>query len=260
MSEPTMPTPPDVQAEEPAWSSLELDQDPHELADKADRVRRMFGSIAPSYDLNNRLHSFGQDQRWRRRGVRLTRPGPDSVVVDVACGTGDLSEAFHDAGVSKVIGIDFTPEMLDVARSRARKGKRADLEYRHGDATNLDLPTDSADVLSIAFGIRNVNDPSKALAEFRRILKPGGRLLILEFSEPGNPQIRLLNNFYTRRVMPVTATIVSGDRSGAYRYLPRSIETFLPRPDLERAIREAGFERIQQHALTFGVCVAYLAS
>ena len=260
MSDPNSPTPPDVEAREPAWSSRELDQDPHEQADKADRVRRMFGAIAPSYDLNNRLHSFGQDQRWRRRAVRLARPGPDSVVVDVACGTGDLSEAFHNAGVSKVIGVDFTPEMLDVARDRAQRAGRQDLEYRLGDATELDLPTDSADVLSIAFGIRNVNVPSKALSEFRRILKPGGRLLILEFSEPTNPLIRLLNNFYCRRVMPVTATIVSGDRSGAYRYLPRSIETFLPRADLERAIREAGFERIQQHPLTFGVCVAYLAS
>lgn len=251
----TTPTP-----SKQAWTRGDLAQDPHELSDKADRVRSMFGAIAPSYDFNNRIHSFGQDQRWRRKGVRLAAPDADSVVVDVACGTGDLSEAFHDAGVARVIGVDFTPEMLDVARARAARAGRERLEYRDGDATALDLPTDSADVLSIAFGIRNVNRPELALAEFRRILKPGGRLLILEFSEPENRLIRGLNALYTRRIMPLTATMLSGDRSGAYRYLPRSIETFLPRAELEARIREAGFENVQQHSLTFGVCVAYLAS
>jgi demethylmenaquinone methyltransferase/2-methoxy-6-polyprenyl-1,4-benzoquinol methylase len=252
---PTEPTP-----AKPAWSSGDLAQDPHVLDDKADRVQRMFGAIAPSYDFNNRIHSFGQDQRWRRKGVRLAAPGPESVVVDVACGTGDLSEAFHDHGVSQVIGVDFTPEMLDVARERAGRAGRTGLEYRHGDAMDLDLPTDSADVLSIAFGIRNVSDPARALAEFRRILRPGGRLLILEFSQPSNPMIRLFNNLYCRRIMPLTATILSGDRSGAYRYLPKSIETFLPRAELEAAIRDAGFDQIRQYPMTFGVCVGYLAS
>ena len=245
---------------DPAWSSTELERDPHAIEDKAERVRRMFGAIAPSYDFNNRVHSFGQDQRWRRRGVRLADPGRDSVVVDVACGTGDLSEAFHDRGVQQVIGVDFTPEMLDVARQRASRDGREGLEYRQGDAMDLDLETDSADVLSIAFGIRNVNEPARALAEFRRILKPGGRLLILEFSEPRNPLIRFFNNLYVRRIMPLTATLLSGDRSGAYRYLPRSIETFLPRAELEQAIRQAGFAKIRQFPLTFGTCVAYLAS
>ncbi|MCH2145783.1 MAG: bifunctional demethylmenaquinone methyltransferase/2-methoxy-6-polyprenyl-1,4-benzoquinol methylase UbiE [Phycisphaerales bacterium] len=220
----------------------------------------MFGAIAPSYDLNNRIHSFWQDQRWRRRGVRLADPGSDAMVVDVACGTGDLAEAFLKAGASQVIGIDFTPEMLDVARERAARAGLKRIEYRQGDATQLELPTDSADVLSIAFGIRNVNEPARALSEFRRILKPGGRLLILEFSQPTNPIIRVINDLYTRRIMPWTATMLSGDRSGAYRYLPRSIETFLPRAELEQSIRDAGFETIRQIPMTFGVCVAYVAS
>jgi len=244
----------------PAWSSADLELNPHAREDKAERVRRMFGAIAQSYDFNNRIHSFGQDRKWRERGVRLADPDSDSVVVDVACGTGDLSEAFHDRGVERVIGVDFTPEMLDVARERAARDGRQRLEYRQGDAMDLDLETDSADVLSIAFGIRNVNEPDRALAEFRRVLKPGGRLLVLEFSEPENPIIRFFNNLYVRKIMPLTATLLSGDRSGAYRYLPRSIETFLPRPELERAMRDAGFEEIRQYPLTFGTCVAYLAS
>lgn len=243
----------------PAWSASELRQDPHEATDKADRVQRMFAAIAPSYDRNNRVHSFWQDQRWRRRGVRLAAPAPGESVVDVACGTGDLAEAFHDAGAGQVIGIDFTPEMLEIARHRAARSGREAIEYRQGDATSLDLESDSADVISIAFGIRNVNDPAQALSEFRRVLKPGGRLLILEFSEPSNPLLRMLNRLYVQRIMPFSASLLARDRSGAYRYLPRSIRTFLPRGDLERAIREAGFDRIKQFPMSFGVCVAYLA-
>lgn len=220
----------------------------------------MFGAIAPSYDLNNRLHSFWQDQRWRRRGVRLASPAPGAVVVDVACGTGDLAEAFYDAGAGRVIGIDFTPEMLEVARSRASRSGRDGIEYRHGDATELELESDSADLISIAFGIRNVSDPAKALAEFRRVLRPGGQLLILEFSEPSNPFLRAVNRLYVGQIMPVTAALLARDRSGAYRYLPRSIQTFLPRQELERAMRDAGFDRIKQFPMSFGVCVAYLAA
>ena len=186
-------TPPNGPSGAPAWSPSELREDPHDTADKADRVRRMFGAIAPSYDMNNRLHSFWQDQRWRRRGVRLTAPVEGELVVDVACGTGDLSEAFHDAGVAQVIGVDFTPEMLEVARSRAQQSGRTRLDYRHGDAMALELESDSADILSIAFGLRNVGQPEKALSEFRRVLRPDGRLLILEFSEPGNRVLRSLN-------------------------------------------------------------------
>lgn len=253
-------TPSNADSEAPAWSASELRLDPHEASDKAERVQRMFAAIASSYDRNNRLHSFWQDQRWRRRGVRLAAMAQGADVVDVACGTGDLAEAFHDAGAGRVIGIDFTPEMLEVARNRAVQRGRDQIEYRQGDAMSLDLESDSADVLSIAFGIRNVTDPARALSEFRRVLKPGGRLLILEFSEPTNPLFRALNTLYVQRIMPVTASIMARDRSGAYKYLPRSIRTFLPRQELERAITEAGFENIQQFPMTFGVCVAYLAS
>ena len=130
--------------------------------------------------------------------------------------------------------------------------------YPCGDV--LDLPFDAGrfDVVSIAFGIRNVTDPDRALREFHRVLRPGGRLIILEFSEPANPLLRWLDHLYSARVMPFTATLVSGDRTGAYRYLPRSVATFLDRRELVARMAEAGFSSITQHPMTFGVCMGYV--
>jgi demethylmenaquinone methyltransferase/2-methoxy-6-polyprenyl-1,4-benzoquinol methylase len=259
-----MPTPATSRdaATEPAWSPEALAEDPHRRDDKPERVRTMFAAIAGRYDLNNRLHSFGLDQRWRRRAVAAARVDPTTVVVDVACGTGDLSEAFAAAGASRVIGIDYTPQMLEIARTKAsrRGGPAATIEYREGDAMALDLPDASCDVLSIAFGIRNVADPARAFREFERVLRPGGRLVVLEFSEPRNPLIRALNALYTRRIMPWTASVIAGDRSGAYRYLPKSIATFLTPEGLAHLARTAGFADVRAMPLTFGVCTVTVAS
>jgi demethylmenaquinone methyltransferase/2-methoxy-6-polyprenyl-1,4-benzoquinol methylase len=115
------------------------------------------------------------------------------------------------------------------------------------------------DVVSIAFGLRNVGDPAKALLEFKRILRPGGRLVVLEFDEPRNPLIRALNRFYTHQIMPRTASLIARDRSGAYEYLPRSVETFLDRDRLRDALRTAGFSEVSQTPLTFGTCVVTVA-
>ncbi|MDZ4754003.1 MAG: bifunctional demethylmenaquinone methyltransferase/2-methoxy-6-polyprenyl-1,4-benzoquinol methylase UbiE [Phycisphaerae bacterium] len=247
---------------EAAWSEQLLTANPHERDDKAVRVRSMFGAIARRYDLNNRLHSFGLDQRWRRRTVQLASVNDATEVVDVACGTGDLTEAFAAAGVRSVIGVDFTPQMLHIARvksGRRRSTARNSVAYREGDATQLDLPDASCDVVSIAFGIRNVSEPAKALREFRRILRPNGRLVVLEFSEPRNALLRLGNRIYCHHIMPLTATLIARDRSGAYRYLPRSVETFLTPAALAAMAREAGFSDVTQHPLTFGVCTVTVA-
>ncbi|MFG0286240.1 MAG: bifunctional demethylmenaquinone methyltransferase/2-methoxy-6-polyprenyl-1,4-benzoquinol methylase UbiE [Phycisphaerales bacterium JB039] len=244
-----------------AWGPAEL-RSVHDRADKAGRVRAMFAAIAPSYDLNNRLHSFGQDQAWRRRAVREAQLGDGEVVVDVACGTGDLAEAFARAGAGRVIGVDFTQEMLDIAehkRDRMPPGARARIEYVRGDAMALDLPDASADVVSIAFGIRNVTDPARALAEFHRVLRPGGRLVILEFDRPRAAPLRALNDFYCSTIMPRTATLLSRDRSGAYRYLPRSVQTFLDRDQLAAMVAGAGFQTPRSIPLTFGVCICTVA-
>ena len=206
----------DAPSAPPAWGKNELAGNVHGVADKAARVREMFGAIAPAYDLNNRLHSMWRDQAWRRLAVRAAAIEGGENVVDVACGTGDLSLAFarelEMKGAGKVLGIDFTHEMLEVARARKAHPR---VRYIQGDAQNLDLPDASADVVSIAFGIRNVQDVARALGEFARILKPGGRLVILEFADPPNALMRWFNGVYCRRIMPVTATLISGDKSGA---------------------------------------------
>jgi demethylmenaquinone methyltransferase/2-methoxy-6-polyprenyl-1,4-benzoquinol methylase len=227
---------------------------PHAAADKRTRVQKMFAAIAPSYDLNNRLHSLWMDQRWRKKAVKLAQVRPSDVVVDVACGTGDLSFAFLKAGPKRVVGIDFTYEMLPLAR---RKSQIANLGWINGDAMALPLPEEAADVISIAFGIRNVADPAAAMAEFFRILRPGGRLIILEFSLPTNPLLRGLYNFYFRKILPRTATLISGDRTGAYKYLPESVNTFISRQTMSDMMTQAGFNSVEQFPLTFGVCVCY---
>src|SRR5436190_8968084 len=183
------------------WNDRLL-QNPHAVADKHARVRRMFAAIAPSYDLNNRLHSLGMDQCWRQKAVALADLKSDDHVVDVACGTGDLTLKFArrlrllkgEATIApaQVIGVDFTFEMLPLARRKTGGGlvgktiKGAPL-WVNGDAMHLPLPDQCADVVSIAFGIRNVAQPPRAIDEFYRILRPGGRLVILEFSLPTNP-------------------------------------------------------------------------
>jgi demethylmenaquinone methyltransferase/2-methoxy-6-polyprenyl-1,4-benzoquinol methylase len=129
--------------------------------------------------------------------------------------------------------------------------------YAQGDAQAIPLPNGSFDVLSIAFGIRNVQDPAKALSEFRRVLRPGGRLIILEFSLPTNPILRGLYNFYFHQILPRTATLISGDKTGAYKYLPQSVNTFISRDRMVEMMAAAGFTQIEQFPMTFGVCVCY---
>ncbi len=297
-----------------AWDEKLL-QNPHAVSDKRRRVQKMFAAIAPSYDLNNRLHSLWMDQAWRRKAVKLAGLKAMDQVVDVACGTGDLTLRFlsefyrlhrrarwrailkgekllcHQPIMSRrpVFGVDFTYEMLPLARKKTPHGipyhlqdKRVNeldefsreardevrkhmnagwifngISWLNGDAQSLPLLDASADIVSIAFGIRNVQDPALAIREFRRILRPGGRLIILEFSLPTNPVLRGLYNFYFRKVLPTTATWISRDKTGAYKYLPESVNTFIGREQMTAMMRDAGFERVEQFPMTFGVCVCY---
>lgn len=246
----TMPQP-----AQPSWTDQNL-ANPHAVADKARRVEAMFAAIAPSYDLNNRLHSLWRDQAWRREAVRLAAVRPGDVVLDVACGTGDLSLAFAAAGASRVVGVDFTYNMLAVARAKpARLGPTP--SYHTGDAMRLPVADASVDVVSIAFGIRNVADPRAAIAEFHRVLRPGGRIVILEFSLPTNPVLLGFYNIYFRHVMPRTATWISRDKTGAYKYLPQSVNTFIDRRAMLGMMGDAGFVDLTPRPMTFGIAVVY---
>lgn len=245
----------------PAWSDKDLAMNPHDAADKARRVEAMFDAIAPSYDLNNRVHSLWMDQSWRRAAVKQANVKPTDTVLDVACGTGDLSLAFLRGGAARVVGIDFTVNML---RFASIKQKRADLaekavSFHAGDAMRLPVASGSVDVVSIAFGIRNVAMPQLATDEFFRVLRPGGRLIVLEFSLPTNPVVRGLYNFYFKQILPRTASLIARDRSGAYRYLPKSVNTFMDRTAMTGMIEKAGFQNVSIKPLTMGIAVVYRA-
>jgi demethylmenaquinone methyltransferase/2-methoxy-6-polyprenyl-1,4-benzoquinol methylase len=247
-----------------AWTSAEL-ADPHANAQKQEKVGRMFTAIARRYDLNNRLHSMWRDQAWRRHAVAQAAVKPTDVVLDVACGTGDLTEAMAAAGAARVTGLDYTPAMLNVARERLLAKKAAPkwasaanrITYVQGDAQALPFDDASVDVVSIAFGIRNVGDPHRAIREFRRVLRPGGRLVILEFGTPTAGAVRWFNNLYCKRIMPVTATLISGDRSGAYKHLPKSVESFMTTEEMVAALEGVAFTSVRATPLTLGICWCY---
>lgn len=223
----------------------------------------MFAAIAPSYDLNNRLHSMWRDQAWRRAAVSAAGAREGDTVLDVACGTGDLTQAFAlRSRASRVIGLDFTPEMLEVARQKRSKLAEpiaSRIEYLQGDAQALPMDNSSVDIVSIAFGIRNVADPARVIAEFARVLRPGGRLVILEFAQPTVAPLRWFNNLYCARIMPRTATMISGDRSGAYKYLPKSVGTFMVPEAMCDLLKRHSFQSVAMRRMSFGICCLYSA-
>ena len=218
----------------------------------------MFAAIAPVYDLNNHLHSMGIDHSWRRKAVAAAEVRPGDVVADIACGTGDLSFAFAKAGAKRVMGLDFCHPMLCGAiKKAARRRISSQIGFSDGDATRLPLANSSVDVVSIAFGLRNVDRWTDAIREFYRVLRPGGRLIILEFTTPKSRIIGTLFNLYFHHVIPLTASLISGDRTGAYYYLPRSVGTFPGSERIRSAMKDAGFSEIAYQSLTFGVCACY---
>ncbi len=255
-----MPPVPD----EPAWTS-DLLTSPHTTADKASRVRRMFNSIAPRYELVNRLFSAGRDSYWRRCAVELAQVRPDDDVLDVACGTGDFSRAFAAAGPRCVIGCDFAHEMLLRAAGFSPRGATpagnppGSPDCVEGDALQLPFADRSFSIVSCAFGVRNFADLDLGLREMHRVLRPGGQAVILEFTRPANRLVRAAYELYSNRLMPLAAGWVSRDMSGAYRYLPRSVVSFLDADQMCKKLREVGFPRTVATPLTLGVVTVYVA-
>ncbi|MCA8981102.1 MAG: bifunctional demethylmenaquinone methyltransferase/2-methoxy-6-polyprenyl-1,4-benzoquinol methylase UbiE [Planctomycetes bacterium] len=213
------------------------------------QVRSMFSRIAGSYDLLNRSLSMGIDQRWRRRAALLAEPVAGRDVVDVCCGTGDLAALFAERG-ARVVGVDFTPEMLERAVPKGRKAGRA--VFVHGDALRLPLPDASADVATVAFGIRNVADRVEGLREMKRVLRPGGKLIVLEFTQPPGRVFGGLYRFYFTQVLPKLGGVVSGD-SDAYSYLPRTVLAWPDPAAFQREFEDVGLEDCGYELLTRGI-------
>lgn len=219
----------------------------------------MFDRIAPRYDLVNRLMTFGLDVSWRRRMARYLPERPELEVLDLATGTADQILTLCDEcpRIRRAVGMDLSENMLDVGRLKvAEKGREDLISLTAGDAVSIPAPDASFDAVTISYGIRNVTDVPASLRDMRRVLKPGGRVLILEGSLPANPLIRWGHRIYLRYVMPFLGGLVSGDFQ-AYRYLNQTIEAFPCGEAFCQWLRDAGFEAVAADPVTFGVSTIY---
>ena len=221
----------------------------------------MFARIAGRYDLANHLLSGGVDFWWRQRLVRAVHDSHPADVLDLATGSGDVAFSLADglpAG-ARITGMDFCQPMLDEAvLKRASNPRWATIDFKQGDGLALPLPDQCVDALTISFGLRNMADRHRALSEMRRVLRPGGRLFILEFSQPAY-WFRPFYYTYLKFVLPLIAGIVTGDRS-AYEYLCGSIEKFPDRAGMAEEIRRAGFRAITATPFTFGIVALHEAT
>lgn len=227
-------------------SSASLDKLPHEVA-------AMFDGIARRYDLTNDVISLGQDRRWRTATRRAVGAAPGDRVLDLAAGTGTSSEPFAADGV-RVVPCDFSVGMLEVGKTR-----RPDLPFVAGDATRLPFADESFDAVTISFGLRNVVDPDAALAEMLRVTRPGGRLVVCEFSTPSWPPFRRLYTEYLVVALPRLARAVTG-AEGPYTYLAESIRDWPDQRGLARRIRGAGWTDVAYRDLSGGIVALHRAT
>jgi len=227
----------------------------------ADRVREMFASIAARYDLLNHLLSGNVDKRWRRlvaQALRGTLENREARLLDVACGTGDLSLKLLQSGQARIVGIDFCRPMLDIAATKAiESGSR--IPFVEGDALELPFAECSFEAATIAFGLRNLTSVEAGMKELLRVLKPGGRVAVLEFSKPKAPVLRSLFKFYFTKVLPRFGGLISGSKS-AYQYLPDSVSRFPDQLELASMLQAAGFENVSFRNLTGGIAALHLGT
>lgn len=225
------------------------------------RVQQMFGEIAERYDLLNHLLSGGVDYYWRWRTVRTVPPRGDAPVLDVCTGTGDLALAFLRAGGGqmRVVGADFCHPMLVIGRQKGARAAAADrVAFVEADAQRLPFPDRSFQIVSVAFGLRNVADTDQGLREMARVCLPGGRVAVLEFSEPTWPPFRASYRWYFRHVLPRIGQAVARNRHSAYNYLPESVGEFPHGQALVRRMEAAGLTQVSHRPLTLGIATLYV--
>ncbi len=244
--------------------------DQPQLDKSGQRVREMFRQIAPRYDTMNHLLSLNIDRRWRRKAVERLRIDSEAPILDICCGTGDLAIAIADraGGSVQVIGSDFCHAMLEIARdkeavrvrSAAGGNGRSTIPFFEADSMKLPFANDRFQCVSVAFGLRNIVDTDQGLREMVRVCRPGGQVMILEFSQPSLPILKQLYGFYFRFVLPRVGQLLARNDKSAYAYLPASVGKFPCGERLAERMRAAGLHEVEFQTLTFGVATIYLGN
>lgn len=229
----------------------------------ADRVRDMFGQIAGRYDLLNHLLSLNIDRYWRWRTVRAVPPRPGAKILDLCTGTGDLALAYHKAarGQAQIVGADFARPMLAIGREKSlRFSADGQLAFVEADAQHIPAAADQFDIVCVAFGLRNVADTDRGLAEMVRVCKPGGQVAVLEFSTPRWQPFRSVYGWYFRHVLPRIGQLIARNSHAAYNYLPESVGEFPQGQALAERMRMAGLMDVWYQGFTLGVATLYVGS
>jgi demethylmenaquinone methyltransferase/2-methoxy-6-polyprenyl-1,4-benzoquinol methylase len=232
------------------------------LDKREERIRRMFGAIAPRYDLLNHLLSLNIDKRWRRRTTQLVPPRGNGPILDLCTGTGDLALAYDRAagGKASIVGADFCHEMLVRATAKAEKRQAGPIRFFEADAQRLPLPDDAFEITAVAFGLRNITDTDRGISEMIRVTRPGGQVAILEFSQPRGSFFGRCYRFYFRHILPRIGQAVSRSRDDAYHYLPASVLDFPDGEALAGRLRRHGLIDVHWHPFTFGIATLYVGT
>ncbi len=228
-------------------------------AAKKAQVAEMFNNISKNYDFLNHFLSMGIDILWRKKAVKILKQFAPNKVLDIATGTGDFAIEALNAGPDKVVGVDISEGMLSEGRKKLKKmGLEDRIELHLGDSENLQFETGTFDAAIAAFGVRNFENLEKGLAEIYRCLRPGGAIIVLEFSKPKSFPFKQLYNFYFKNVLPVIGKVISKDNS-AYTYLPESVGAFPDGDDFLKILEKLNFKSTKCKPLTFGISSIYVA-
>ncbi len=226
------------------------------MSEKKKQVKLMFDNIAGRYDFLNHFLSFGLDFYWRKKSLKLTGLNSKSILLDVACGTGDVAIQAKKMGVQKIYGADFSFNMLSLFD---KKSNWIDGKLVQMVAENIPFKDESVTNITVAFGVRNFYDIQEGFNSFYRILKPMGKATVIEFRMPSNKIIKSIYRFYFKNILPVLGGIISGDKA-AYTYLPDSVEEFDEKINLEKLLRNSGFKEIKKYNFTFQTVQVMIAT
>lgn len=224
---------------------------------KKEQVARMFNNISSRYDFLNHFLSLGIDILWRKKAIRLLKKHQPRQILDIATGTGDFALEALALNPERIIGVDISSGMLEIGRQKIKR-KRVEhlIDMQMGDSEKLSFADNTFDAIIVAFGVRNFENLEKGLADMYRVLKPGGKTVIIEFSKPRGFPMKQLYNFYFKSILPAIGKLISKDRS-AYRYLPESVDTFPDGRDFLSILDKVGYRQTQCSTLSFGISSIY---